>query len=64
MVRKMEEMNSIDAQETDIGEYLREMVWRTEKDNSVTGKINNAVHGNIRVVMFIEDNVSKPYGAD
>ena len=60
----MEEMDTIDAQETDIGEYLREMAYRTEKDNSVTGKINNAVHGNIRVVMFIEDNVSKPYGAD
>ena len=60
----MEEISSIDANDTDIGEYLRKMVCRTEKDNSVTGKIENAEQGDVRIVMFIEDKVQRPYGAD
>lgn len=52
---KMEAMRNIDARDTDIGEYLREMACRTRRNNSLTGKIN-AMHGNIRVVMFIEDD--------
>lgn len=60
----MEEMHDINAQNTDIGEYLREMVCMTTRDNPVTGKINRRTHGNVRIVMFIEDDVSKPYGAD
>lgn len=51
----MEAMRNIDARDTDIGEYLREMACRTRRNNSLTGKIN-AMHGNIRVVMFIEDD--------
>lgn len=57
-------MSSIDARETDIGEYLRKMACRTERDNAVTGKIENATYGDVRIVMFIEDSVKRPYGAD
>ena len=55
---KNDDMNCINANEEpwDVtGEYLMNMVQRTTKDNSVTGRINNAEHGNVRVIMFIED---------
>ncbi len=58
----MEEMDGIDAHEEPwdiIGEYLTVMLQRTTRDNPVTGKVNNTEHGNIRVVMFIEDNDQK-----
>jgi len=56
---KMEEMNEIESDGKDIGGYLATMYSRVEKDNSVTGKI-----GRVRVVMFIEEQVARPYGAD
>lgn len=60
----MEEMRSIDARDADIGEYIRDMAYRTKRDNSVTGKISNAEHGDVRIIMFIENEVLKPYGGD
>lgn len=55
---KNEEMNSINAKDESwdiMGQYLVNMVQRTTKDNPVAGKINNTEHGNVRVVMFIEE---------
>lgn len=55
----MEEMNEIEPDGKDIGGYLVTMYSRVAKDNSITGKI-----GRVRVVMFIEEKVAKPFGAD
>lgn len=55
----MEEISEMESDGKDIGEYLTVMYSRVAEDNSVTGKI-----GRIRIIMFIEEKVAKPYGAD
>lgn len=56
---KTQEMNSINAKDEQwdiMGQYLVNMIQKTTKDNPVAGKINNTEHGNVRVVMFIEED--------